>query len=44
MPRCEGARLPYHFTTTHHGGGATYIAGFDVTREPPLPLPPPVIP
>jgi len=40
----KSTSLPFHFITTHHGGGATYIAGFDVTREPPLPLPPPVIP
>ena len=35
----KSTNLPYHFVTTHRGGGATYIVGFDVTREPPLPIP-----
>ena len=28
--------LMYHFFTKHVGGGATYIVGFDVDRDPPL--------
>ena len=28
--------LMHHFLTTHVGGGATYIVGFDVDRNPPL--------
>lgn len=29
--------LLYHFTTVHKGGGAHYVACFDVERDPPLP-------
>jgi hypothetical protein len=29
--------LDYSFVTTHRGGGATYIIGFDVLRDPPPP-------
>jgi hypothetical protein len=29
--------LDYSFITTHEGDGATYIIGFDVLRDPPLP-------
>jgi len=29
----------YHFITTHKGGGATYMAGFDVLRDPELEKP-----
>jgi hypothetical protein len=28
--------LLLHFLTTHRGGGATYVNGFEVTRDPPL--------
>ena len=28
--------LEYHFLTTHKGGGARYIVGFEVTRDPPI--------
>lgn len=28
----------YHFTTVHNGGGATYVAAFDIVRDPPLPI------
>lgn len=31
--------LMYHFFTKHVGGGATYIVGFDVDRDPPLNVP-----
>lgn len=31
--------IMYHFTTVHKGGGATYVAGFDILREPPLDRP-----
>jgi hypothetical protein len=33
------ANPQYHFVTTHKGGGATYVAGFEVTRKPPLEKP-----
>lgn len=35
--------LMYHFITEHAGGGATYVLGFDVAREPPLELPQPIL-
>jgi hypothetical protein len=28
--------LWFHFTTTHKGGGANYVCGFEVMRDPPL--------
>ena len=31
--------LMHHFLTKHVGGGATYIVGFDVDRDPPLNVP-----
>lgn len=35
--------LLYHFITTHRGGGANYVVGFDVARDPPLQLPQPIL-
>lgn len=39
-PRIEGfgTGLYHHFLTEHRGGGATYVVGYDVTRDPPLPI------
>jgi hypothetical protein len=31
----QNTGLEYHFMTTHNGGGSTYIAGFEVLRDPP---------
>jgi hypothetical protein len=28
-----------HFITTHNGGGATYVAGFEILRDPPIDRP-----
>ena len=33
----QDPRIDCSFTTTHEGGGATYVVGFDVLREPPPP-------
>jgi hypothetical protein len=30
--------LMNHFLTVHKGDGATYLCGFDIAREPPLPI------
>jgi hypothetical protein len=35
--------LKYHFRTRHGGGGARYVFGYDVVRDPPFPPPVPDI-